>query len=95
MLAFLNPSRLTPLRDTDGARFIESNLVLLDDEVALKNDADIFALGFVDSLFALQLISFLEETFAIEVNDQDLDISNFNSVAAIVAFVNKKKTLEV
>ena len=75
--------------------FIESNLVLLDDEVALKNDADIFALGFVDSLFALQLISFLEETFAIEVNDQDLDISNFNSVAAIVAFVNKKKTLEV
>ena len=75
--------------------FIEGNLVLLDDEVALKNDADIFALGFVDSLFALQLISFLEETFAIEVNDQDLDISNFNSVAAIVAFVNKKKTLEV
>jgi acyl carrier protein len=75
--------------------FIESNLVLLDDEVALKNDADIFALGFVDSLFALQLISFLEETFAIEVNDQDLDISNFNSVAAIVAFVNNKKTLEV
>ena len=75
--------------------FIERNLVLLDDEVALKNDDDIFDLGFVDSLFALQLISFLEETFAIEVNDQDLDISNFSSVTAIVAFVNKKKTLEV
>ncbi|MBW2173111.1 MAG: acyl carrier protein [Deltaproteobacteria bacterium] len=75
--------------------FIERNLVLLDDEVALKNDDDIFDLGFVDSLFALQLISFLEETFAIEVNDQDLDISNFSSVVAIVAFVNKKKTLEV
>ena len=71
--------------------FIEMNLAFLDEEVALEYDDNIFALGYVDSLFALQLVTYLEEGFGIEITDQDLDISNFSSVKAIVKFVSRKK----
>jgi acyl carrier protein len=71
--------------------FIEMNLAFIDSEVTLQYDDNIFALGYVDSLFALQLVTYLEEAFDIEITDQDLDISNFNSVKAIVEFVNRKR----
>jgi acyl carrier protein len=71
--------------------FIEMNLAFLDEEVALEYDDNIFELGYVDSLFALQLVSHLEEAFGIEITDQDLDISNFSSVKAIVEFVSRKR----
>lgn len=56
----------------------------------LGDDEDIFALGFVNSLLALQLVSFLEKEFAITIEDEDLDLDNFRSVARIVALVDAK-----
>jgi len=71
--------------------FIEMNLAFLDEEVALECDDNFFDLGYVDSLFALQLVSHLEEACGIEITDQDLNISNFSSIKAIVEFVDRKK----
>jgi len=71
--------------------FIEMNLAFLDEEIVLQYDDNFFDLGYVDSLFALQLVSHLEESCDIEITDQDLNISNFNSIKAIVEFINRKK----
>ena len=71
--------------------FIEMNLAFLDEEVALEYDDNFFDLGYVDSLFALQLVSYIEEAYGIEITDQDLNISNFSSIKAIVEFVDRKK----
>ena len=71
--------------------FIDMNLAFIDSEVTLQYDDNIFTLGYVDSLFALQLVTYLEEAFSIEITDQDLDISNFSSVKAIVEFVSRKR----
>lgn len=71
--------------------FIEMNLAFLDEEVALEYDDNFFDLGYVDSLFALQLVNHLEEACGIEITDQDLIISNFSSIKAIVEFVDGKK----
>lgn len=71
--------------------FIEMNLAFLDEEVALECDDNFFDLGYVDSLFALQLVSHIEEAYGIEITDQDLNISNFSSIKAIVEFVDRKK----
>ena len=57
----------------------------------LSDQDDIFALGFVNSLFAMQLVLNLERDFDITVEDQDLDISNFNTIDSIVAFISRKK----
>ena len=58
--------------------------------IELKADEDIFALGLVDSLFAVQIVAFVEDTFAIECDDEDLELRNFCSIAALHEFVIKK-----
>ncbi len=60
----------------------------------LADDADIFASGFVNSLLAMQLVTFVERTFAVTVADDDLDLDNFRSVAAIAALVRRKRSAD-
>jgi len=59
--------------------------------VPVEDDSDIFELGLVDSLFGLQLVSFVEQEFAISVDGDDLDIANFCSIAALSEFVAAKR----
>ncbi|HHU50874.1 MAG TPA: acyl carrier protein [Firmicutes bacterium] len=59
----------------------------------LQEDEDIFALGFVNSLFAMQLVMFLEKEFGIVIDNKDLDLNNFRTIKAIVAFVDHKLNL--
>ncbi len=48
-------------------------------------DADnIFALGLVNSLMAMQLVLFLEKEFAMKFSNQELNLKNFSSVDAMV-----------
>ncbi|MBE6051594.1 MAG: acyl carrier protein [Clostridium sp.] len=56
----------------------------------LKDDEDIFSLGFVNSLFSMQLVMFLEKEFELVVDNEDLDLSNFKSIDSITSFVEKK-----
>jgi acyl carrier protein len=60
--------------------------------VPLADDSDFFELGLVDSLFALQLISFVEQEFSLSIEPDDLDIANFCSIDALNAFVSTKYT---
>jgi methoxymalonate biosynthesis acyl carrier protein len=57
----------------------------------LKPEEDIFALGFVNSLLAMQLVAFVEKEFGIKVEDQDLDLDNFRSIGAISRLVGRKR----
>jgi methoxymalonate biosynthesis acyl carrier protein len=56
----------------------------------LQPDEDIFALGFVNSLLAMQLVAFVEKEFGIRVEDEDLDLDNFRSINAISNLVSRK-----
>ena len=56
----------------------------------LGDDEDIFASGFVNSMFAMQLVQFVESAFGVAVEDEDLEIDNFKSVNAIAALVERK-----
>lgn len=61
----------------------------------LHDDEDIFALGFVNSLFAMQLVLFVEQEFGIAVDNEDLDIDNFRTINAIARFIEQKSGAEV
>jgi methoxymalonate biosynthesis acyl carrier protein len=56
----------------------------------LADDDDLFESGLVNSLFAIQLMTFIEKTFGVEVDADDLDIKNFRSLDAATSFVLKK-----
>jgi methoxymalonate biosynthesis acyl carrier protein len=68
-------------------RFLLSSINL----TKLNDEDDLFESGIVNSLFAVQLMTFLEKSFSIEVGMDDLDIENFKSVNATTAFVLRKK----
>lgn len=56
----------------------------------LKDDDDLFEMGMANSLFAIQLMTFIEKTFALDVEVEDLDIQNFTSLNASTTFIIKK-----
>jgi acyl carrier protein len=56
----------------------------------LRDDEDIFALGFVNSLLAMQLVTFVEKEFHITVESDDLDIDNFRSINSIAGLIERK-----
>lgn len=56
----------------------------------LADEDDIFALGFANSLFAMQLVNFVEGQFGIEIDSEDLEMENFRSIRAISDLVGRK-----
>ena len=71
--------------------FIENHLAALEDNAELKDSDNFFELGFVDSLFAIQLVGFIQKEFQIGIENEDLDLANFNSIDRIEAFIQRKK----
>lgn len=70
---------------------IESNLKIFDSDVEFSDDDHIFRKGFVDSLFAVKLLAYLEQEFNIKIGNEDLNIENFHSVNKIISFVESKQ----
>ena len=70
---------------------VQSNLNIFHTDAKFNDDENIFRKGFVDSLFAVQLIAYLEQEFGIKVANKDLDINNFHSVDKMVSFVERKQ----
>lgn len=60
---------------------------------AIGDDEDIFSVGFVNSLFAMQLVRFIEGEFQITVENEDLDIDNFRTINFITRLVERKKAV--
>lgn len=56
---------------------------------------DIFKRGFVSSMFAMQLVAFIEDHFALQVDNDDLDLDNFRSISALTRFVESKRSVGV
>jgi methoxymalonate biosynthesis acyl carrier protein len=62
---------------------------------AIGDDDNLFESGLINSLFAVQLMTFIERKFDIEVGTDDLDIKNFESISATAAFVTRKTTGQI
>ena len=56
----------------------------------LRDDQNIFEDGIVNSIFAVELVIFVEKQFNITVENDDLDMANFASIDAIATFVARK-----
>jgi acyl carrier protein len=57
----------------------------------LKNDVSLERSHIVDSVRTLELIMFIEETFGFTVDNDDAVPENFDTVNAIVAYVERKR----
>jgi len=71
--------------------FIKENF-LFDSNGADVSDEDSFLEnGIVDSTGVLELVSFVEDEFGIEVKDEELIPDNFDSVSKLANYIERKK----
>jgi len=63
---------------------------LFGDENDLKNNASLLENGIIDSTGVLELISFLEETYKITIEDDEMIPDNLDSMNNINNFLKKK-----
>jgi len=71
--------------------FLAENFMLSSDGFTLADDASLLEAGVVDSTGILELTMFVEDTFGVEVADQEIVPENFDTVNAIVDYVASKK----
>jgi acyl carrier protein len=69
--------------------FVADNF-LFGDGSHLKDDTSFLEERIIDSTGILQIISFLEEEFAIKINDEEILPENLDSLNNITAFLNRK-----
>ncbi|MER6911893.1 phosphopantetheine-binding protein [Streptomyces sp. NPDC000594] len=68
--------------------YVRANMTALKD-AELRDEDNIFEKGFVTSIFAMQLLDFIESTFEVEVPDDRITLQNFSSVNRITAMVGE------
>lgn len=59
-------------------------------DVKIAEDEDIFSLGFVNSLFAMELVMFIEKSFTIAIPNDELQIDNFRTVRSMSDLVERR-----
>ena len=72
--------------------FIVKEFMHERDQNLLASDTPLIEEGIIDSMGLMKLVNFIENTFGIEINEEDLDIENFRAVDAIATFIQKKSS---
>jgi acyl carrier protein len=75
--------------------FIRENFLFGSPDAPLKDDDSFHESGIIDSTGILELVSFVEETFGIHVNDEDLTPENFDSVNKVTNYIRRKQPAEL
>jgi acyl carrier protein len=78
----------------DIEQFILSELTQGRGITEIDPQENLLSKGIVDSHGVMELVGFLEERYGITVADEDLSPENFESVANIEAFVQRKNGQE-
>jgi methoxymalonate biosynthesis acyl carrier protein len=76
---------------TETATRIKGFLAQVVPDHEVRDDEDIFAAGYVNSLFAMQIMLFIEKEFHITIEDADMEMENFRTVCAMANLVERKQ----
>lgn len=72
--------------------FIVDNFYYGQDTNALTDDVSFLENGIIDSTGVLELVSFIQETYAIQVQDDEIVPDHFDSLSKLSSFVARKKS---
>ncbi|MGZ8237539.1 MAG: acyl carrier protein [Methylobacter sp.] len=75
--------------------YIMENLLFTEDESILQDSSSFLDGGIIDSTGVMEIILFIEETFGIKVNDDEMLPANLDSVDNLAAFVQRKQAQAV
>lgn len=70
--------------------FITSNFLFDDTQTGLDEKQSLLETGVIDSTGVLELIAFIEETWGIKVEDEEIIPENLDTILDITYFINQK-----
>jgi len=70
--------------------FIHDNFLFGDSDMQIQDDTSFLDNGIIDSTGMLELVNFVEQQFEIRVLDDELMPDNFDSIAKLSKFIEKK-----
>jgi len=70
--------------------FIMREFLPDEDPNELQSDTPLISDGIIDSIAALKLVGFIEETYGIELEAHEVDVDHLDSIALIAALVQSK-----
>jgi acyl carrier protein len=70
--------------------YIATNMLFSDNGYPYEDGVSFLEEGIVDSTGVLELILFVEETFGVQVADEDVTPDNFDSVAQLAGYIRTK-----
>jgi acyl carrier protein len=70
--------------------YVVDNFLMSSQANGLGDDTSFLASSILDSTGFLELVSFMEETFGIEIMDEEMLPENFDSLDAIQAYTERK-----
>lgn len=71
--------------------FVVENFLFGNDD-GLNDDSSFLDEGIIDSTGVLELVTFIEETFKIKVEDEDMVPENLDSILNVAKYIEKKAT---
>jgi acyl carrier protein len=71
-------------------QYVADNFLFSDDGYQLSDDVSFLEEGIVDSTGVLELVMFVEDTFNITVQDEEIVPENFDSVSRLAAYIRRK-----
>lgn len=77
---------------TEIRNFLTDNFMMGMDPGGLADKDSLLDKGIVDSTGVLELVGFLEETYGIKIEDEELVPENLDSVDKVVTYINGKKS---
>ena len=72
-------------------RFILNELLLGDSSAMLADSDSFIDTGTIDSTGVLEVVTFIEQTFGIQVADREMVPENLDSIDRLVAFIGSKQ----
>jgi acyl carrier protein len=70
--------------------FITSNFLFEDKEKTIDEKDSLLETGVIDSTGVLELIAYIEETYGIKVEDEDILPENLDTILDITYFIKQK-----
>ena len=71
-------------------QFIQDEIIKGQKDIDLQQSTNLIDEGIIDSLGIMKLLTFIEESYKLQISDEELLPENFESLKAICAMVENK-----
>ena len=79
--------------ETSVRDFVVTNFLFGQNGHTLKDDDSLLEHGVIDSTGVLELVSFLEAAYRLEIQDEELVPENLDSIKNLTEFIRRKRAL--